>query len=83
MTNNLASLLAYDTVMFRLCLAATIFAIPPLVASLFMPNWYLGDQQNAVEGTDLTGAHVGTAETASSRSSHGEEIDEKGVPRSV
>ncbi|KAH6874654.1 ferrichrome-type siderophore transporter [Coprinopsis sp. MPI-PUGE-AT-0042] len=67
---------AYDTVMFRLCLAATIFAIPPLVASLFMPNWYLGDQQNAVDATDLTGAPVVDEHANSTSSSHGEE-DEK------
>lgn len=61
-------IIAYDNVMFRLCLAATIFAIPPLIASLFMPNWYLGDQQNAVEATDLTGAHL--SETSSNSSHH-------------
>ena len=53
--------------MFRLCLAATIFAIPPLIAAFFIPNWYLGDQQNAVEATDLAGVHLDEASSTSSR----------------
>ncbi|RXW16248.1 hypothetical protein EST38_g9606 [Candolleomyces aberdarensis] len=51
-------ILAYDEVMKWLCVAATIFAIPPLLISLFMPNWYLGDTQNAVEGVGLAGQVV-------------------------
>lgn len=43
------SLLAYDDVMKIMCIAATVFAIPPLVLSLFIPNWRLGNSQNAIE----------------------------------
>lgn len=50
--------LAYDAVMFKLTLAAAIFAIPPLVMACFMPNWHLGDLQNAVEGINLAGEKV-------------------------
>lgn len=57
----LTCVLAYDEVMKWLCIAATIFAIPPLLISLFMPNWYLGDAQNAVEGVDLAGQAVNEA----------------------
>ncbi|KAF6745245.1 drug:h+ antiporter [Ephemerocybe angulata] len=52
-------ILAYDDVMKYMCIAATVFAVPPLIIALFMPNWYLGDSQNAVEGVDLAGNRVG------------------------
>lgn len=56
-----------------LCIAATLFAIPPLIMAFFMPNWHLGDSQNAVEGVDLAGHVVGeTTSQGSSRS-----VDEK------
>ena len=32
---------------------ATALSVIPLVLSVFMPNWYLGDQQNAVEEAGL------------------------------
>ena len=32
--------------------AATALSVLPLLLSLLMPNWYLGDQQNAVEDVD-------------------------------
>lgn len=51
----LKNLAAYDDVMYIMCVAATAFAVVPLVLSLFMPNWYLGDTQNAVEGVNLAG----------------------------
>ncbi|KAF5338766.1 hypothetical protein D9611_013329 [Ephemerocybe angulata] len=51
-------ILAYDDVMKYMCIAATVFAVPPLLIALFMPNWYLGDSQNAVEGVDLAGNRV-------------------------
>ena len=34
-------------------IAATALSVLPLLLSLLMPNWYLGDQQNAVEDPDL------------------------------
>jgi len=49
---------AYDAVMFKLVLAAFIFAIPPFILAFLVPNFYLGDHQNAVEGKDLTGKQL-------------------------
>ncbi|KAF9014214.1 drug:h+ antiporter [Cyathus striatus] len=46
---------AYDEVMKIQCIVATVFAIFPLILAFFMPNWFLGDTQNAVEGVDLAG----------------------------
>ena len=34
-------------------IAATLLSVPPVLFSLLMPNWYLGDQQNAVDSTPL------------------------------
>jgi hypothetical protein len=41
-----------------LCIAATAFAVPPLLMAFFMPDWYLGEGQNAVEGLGLDGHRV-------------------------
>ncbi|KAI0828474.1 drug:h+ antiporter [Trametes gibbosa] len=41
---------AYGDTMRVMLIAATVLAIVPMLSSLGMPNWYLGDQQNAVEG---------------------------------
>ncbi|KAF8649569.1 hypothetical protein AX16_005731 [Volvariella volvacea WC 439] len=49
---------AYDDVMSVMLIAATANAVIPLVLSLFMPNWYLGDQQNVVENIDLARQRV-------------------------
>ena len=38
-----------------LCIAATCISVVPILCSLIMPNWYLGDKQNAVDNTDLRG----------------------------
>ena len=38
-----------------LCIAATCLAVVPILFALIMPNYYLGDKQNAVDQTDLTG----------------------------
>ena len=43
-------------------IAATVLAVVPLVLAFWTPNAYLGDQQNAVEATDLKGERVGDAE---------------------
>ena len=45
--------------MYIMCVVATAIAVVPLLVSLLLPNWYLGDQQNAVDETDLTGERVG------------------------
>lgn len=34
---------------------ATILSVIPIFIALFMPNWYLGDKQNAVENVNLAG----------------------------
>ncbi|KAF5326806.1 hypothetical protein D9619_005122 [Psilocybe cf. subviscida] len=52
-------ILAYDDVMKILTIVATVFGAVPLVISFWMPNWYLGDQQNAVDNVGLSGERVG------------------------
>lgn len=44
--------------MHTLLIVAIVTAAIPFVISLFMPNWYLGDEQNAVTKTDLAGEKV-------------------------
>lgn len=39
-------------------IAATAAAVVPFALSFLMPNWHLGDTQNAVEGVDLKGERV-------------------------
>lgn len=46
---------AYSDVMRTMVIASTCIAVVPVIISLFMPNWYLGDQQNAVENVNLAG----------------------------
>ncbi|KAG8906768.1 hypothetical protein FRC01_007900 [Tulasnella sp. 417] len=46
---------AYDEVMKRMVIAATVIAVIPLGLSFFMPNWYLGDAQNAVTEKNIAG----------------------------
>lgn len=43
--------------MHDLIIASLAFSFVPLILSFFLPNWYLGDKQNAVEDgqTDGTG----------------------------
>ena len=41
-----------------LTIAATVFAVVPFALAFWMPNWYLGDQQNAVDNVDLAGEKV-------------------------
>ncbi|PIL29490.1 MFS general substrate transporter [Ganoderma sinense ZZ0214-1] len=46
---------AYSDTMKVMLILAMALSVIPLVLSFFMPNWYLGDQQNAVEEADLLG----------------------------
>ncbi|KAG8715583.1 hypothetical protein FRC09_016490 [Ceratobasidium sp. 395] len=46
---------AYDETMKIMLIAATVIAIIPVCLALLMPDYFLGDTQNAVEGTALTG----------------------------
>ena len=32
---------------------ATVLSIIPIITSCFMPNWYLGDKQNAVDDSSI------------------------------
>ncbi|KAF9522452.1 major facilitator superfamily domain-containing protein [Crepidotus variabilis] len=43
-------IMAYAEVMK---IAATVVAVVPFVLSFWLPNWYLGDQQNAIDNVDL------------------------------
>lgn len=49
---------AYDETMKVMLIAATVIAIIPLSLALLMPDYFLGDTQNAVEGTTLAGEVV-------------------------
>ncbi|KAI0365208.1 drug:h+ antiporter [Pilatotrama ljubarskyi] len=44
---------AYGETMKTMLVVATALSVIPVVLALLMPNWYLGDQQNAVYESDL------------------------------
>lgn len=44
---------AYDDTMKTMVIVATLLSIAPILLSLGMPNWYLGDTQNAVDDDRL------------------------------
>ncbi|KAM5541824.1 hypothetical protein V8D89_004553 [Ganoderma adspersum] len=46
---------AYGDVMLLMLIAATVIAAVSFLLAFGMPNWYLGDSQNAVDATDLKG----------------------------
>jgi hypothetical protein len=41
--------------MRTLIIVSLVFSIVPTLLALLLPNWYLGDKQNAVDEADLTG----------------------------
>ncbi|KAG1727559.1 major facilitator superfamily domain-containing protein [Suillus paluster] len=49
---------AYDDTMKIMVIAATALSVIPILLALAMPNWYLGDKQNAIDAVDLTGRTV-------------------------
>ncbi|PHH62143.1 hypothetical protein CDD81_7517 [Ophiocordyceps australis] len=49
---------AYAFVNGHIAIAALVLACMPLIATLFMPDFYLGKQQNAVTNTGLDGEKV-------------------------
>ncbi|QRV78334.1 major facilitator superfamily transporter [Ceratobasidium sp. AG-Ba] len=49
---------AYDETMKVMLIAATVIAVIPVALALLMPDYFLGDTQNAVEGTALTGETI-------------------------
>lgn len=48
-------MIAYDETMKIMVILATCVSIIPIILALIMPNWYLGDKQNAVDNADLAG----------------------------
>ena len=57
---------AYGDTMRVMLIVATVLAVVPMLLSLGMPDWFLGDHQNAVDGVDLKGEKV-VDETEASR----------------
>ncbi|KAI6102704.1 major facilitator superfamily domain-containing protein [Pisolithus croceorrhizus] len=57
---------AYDDTMKIMVIAAIIASVLPMLLALGMPNWYLGDKQNAVDATDLDGRKSVETESGSS-----------------
>lgn len=49
------SVSAYGDVMKIMLIVATVMSVIPLIISLFMPDWHLGEKQNAVDEEDLAG----------------------------
>jgi MFS family permease len=49
---------AYDDTMKIMVTVATVLSVVPVLLALAMPNWYLGDRQNAIDAADLTGRTV-------------------------
>ncbi|EPQ50366.1 drug h+ antiporter [Gloeophyllum trabeum ATCC 11539] len=56
---------AYDDTMKIMVITATVLSVVPVLISLTMPNWYLGDTQNAVDDAD--GSADGTSPERSRR----------------
>ncbi|KAK7729788.1 hypothetical protein SLS53_009204 [Cytospora paraplurivora] len=53
-----AAIRAYAAVNGHIAIAALVLAAVPTIASLFMPDFYLGKQQNAITNTGLGGERV-------------------------
>lgn len=53
-----AAIRAYAAINGHIAIAALVLAAVPLVATLFMPDFYLGKQQNAITNTGLDGERV-------------------------
>ncbi|KAG1814292.1 MFS general substrate transporter [Suillus subaureus] len=49
---------AYDDTMKIMVTLATVLSVIPILLAFAMPNWYLGDGQNAIDAADLTGRSV-------------------------
>ncbi|KAG6846802.1 hypothetical protein H0H93_011804 [Arthromyces matolae] len=49
---------AYGDVMKIMTIVATVFGVIPFLLAFLMPDWYLGDKQNAVEDVGLAGERV-------------------------
>ena len=68
--------IAYSETMKIVLVLAAMLSVIPVVLSFFMPNWYLGDKQNAVDATDLKGErshpHAGSGSKAGEDADAGE-----------
>lgn len=53
-----AAIRAYAAINGHIAIAALVLACIPLIATLFMPDFYLGKQQNAITNTGLDGERV-------------------------
>ena len=60
---------------------ATALSVIPLVLPVFMPNWYLGDGQNAVEEAAGLVGRRGRGASRSSEDREGDEDEESGLAR--
>lgn len=60
------SIRAYSWVNGHIVITALILSCIPLLATFFMPDYYLGKQQNAVTNTGLDGSALPQAQTAQS-----------------
>ncbi|KAK0442475.1 drug:h+ antiporter [Desarmillaria tabescens] len=49
---------AYSDVMKVMLIIAAVLSVVPVIVAFFMPNWYLGDTQNAVDKEGLAGEKV-------------------------
>ncbi|KKY30610.1 putative siderophore iron [Diaporthe ampelina] len=53
-----AAIRAYAAINGHIAIAALVLAAVPVIATLFMPDFYLGKQQNAITNTGLDGERV-------------------------
>lgn len=44
--------------MKTMTIVATVISVVPFLLAFFMPEWHLGDSQNAVEKVDLGGSSL-------------------------
>lgn len=64
---------AYAYVNGHIATTALVLAVLPLLATFFMPDYYLGKQQNAITNTGLDGERVDVPRTAENEESLGNE----------
>ncbi|CAO1628819.1 unnamed protein product [Parajaminaea phylloscopi] len=57
-----SAIAGYNDTIRPLFIASTAIAVIPLICGVFMPNYYLGDQHNIIENTDVNGRKAKDAE---------------------
>ncbi|KAG8834616.1 hypothetical protein FRC17_008097 [Serendipita sp. 399] len=55
---RIGAIAAYGDTMKILIIVALVIGILPIFIALLMPNYYLSDAQNAIDGLDITGKKV-------------------------